>query len=129
VTYNDQTLFQGEHLLSAADSTNTFQIRLYKPTEAPLSMVVIIVIFVIAVAVLGILLFVLKRQRSRTRKSSLVESEETLSTKKTLLLSLLKDLEKQYRAKSISDETYTKLKDEYKQQAVDTMKRLEDIKK
>jgi hypothetical protein len=129
VTYNDQTLFQGEHLLSAVDTTNTLQIRLYKPTEAPLSMVTIIIIFVIAVVVLGALLFVLKRQRSKTKKSSLVESEEMLSTKKSLLLSLLKDLEKQYRAKSISDETYTKLKDEYKQQAIDTMKRLEDIKK
>jgi hypothetical protein len=42
---------------------------------------------------------------------------------------LLKDLEKQYRAKSVSDETYTKIKDEYKQQAVDVMKKLDDLKK
>jgi hypothetical protein len=58
-----------------------------------------------------------------------VESEDTLTTKKTLLLSLLKDLEKQYRGKAISDETYNKIKDEYKQQAVDTMKKLDDLKK
>jgi hypothetical protein len=129
VTYNDQTLFQGEHLVARTDSTSTLQIRLFKPTEAPLSMMVIIILFVLVVAILGILLFILQRQRSKTKKSAGGESEETLLTKKTLLLSLLKDLEKQYRAKSISDETYTKLKDEYKQQAVDAMKRLEDMKK
>lgn len=129
VTYNDQTLFQGEHLLAGTESTNTLQIRLYKPTEAPLSMTVIIILFVLVVAILGVLLFILQRQRSKKKKNTLGESEETLLTKKTLLLSLLKDLEKQYRAKDISDETYTKLKDEYKQQAVDTMKRLEDMKK
>jgi hypothetical protein len=129
VSYNDQTLYQGEHLVARNDATSTLQIRLFKPTEAPLSMTVIIILFVLAVAVLGILLFILQRKRTRTKKTTLGESEETLSTKKTLLLSLLKDLEKQYRAKSISDETYTKLKDEYKQQAVDAMKRLDDVKK
>ncbi len=129
VSYNGQTLYQGEHLVARSDGTSTLQIRLFKPTEAPLSMTVIIALFVIVVAVLGILLFVLQRQRSKSKKSTLGESEETLSTKKTLLLSLLKDLEKQYRAKDISDETYTKLKDEYKQQAVDAMKRLDDLKK
>jgi hypothetical protein len=128
VSYNGQTLYQGEHLVARTDGTSTLEIRLFKPTETPLSMTVIIIIFVIVVAVLGILLFVLQRQRTKRKKSSFVESEETLTTKKTLLLSLLKDLEKQYRAKDISDETYTKLKDEYKQQAVDAMKRLDDMK-
>jgi hypothetical protein len=129
VTYAGQTLFQGENLLSSAESTNSLQVRLFKPTEAPLSLTVLIIIFVIVVAALGILLLLLRRQRSKKKKTGLVESEETLSTKKTLLLSLLKDLEKQYRAKSISDETYNKLKDEYKQQAVETMRRLEDTQK
>jgi hypothetical protein len=129
VSYNDQALYQGEHLMARTDASSALQIRLFTPTEAPLSMTVIIILFVLVVAVLGILLFILQRQRTRTKKTTLGESEETLSTKKTLLLSLLKDLEKQFRAKSISDETYTKLKDEYKQQAVDAMKRLDDMKK
>ena len=42
---------------------------------------------------------------------------------------MLKELEKQHRAQTISDETYTKLKDEYKQQAVDVMKQLDDLQK
>jgi len=43
-------------------------------------------------------------------------------------MSILKDIEKQHRAKQISDDTYNKLKDIYKQQAVETMKKLEDTK-
>jgi predicted membrane protein len=85
-------------------------------------------IFVIVIIVLALLLMLLKKKRSKTKKA-VVESEETLTIKKTLLLSLLKDLEKQYRGKAISDDTYNKIKDEYKQQTVDTMKKLDDLKK
>jgi len=128
VTYTDRNLFQGEHLLYSPDMNNAILIRLYNPTEAPLNITMIIIVFVIVIVVLAVLLLLLKRQRSKTKKT-IAESEETLSTKKTLLLSLLKDLEKQYRAKSISDETYTKIKDEYKQAAVSVMKKLDDLKK
>jgi hypothetical protein len=55
------------------------------------------------------------------------ESEELLSTKKSLLMTILKDIEKQHRAKQISDDTYHKLKEQYKQEAVNAMKKLEDI--
>lgn len=122
------TLFQGEHLLSDPDSNNALQVRLYKPTEAPLNITMLVIVFLIVIIALTLLLLLLKRQRSKT-KSAVVESEETLTTKKSLLLSLLKDLEKQYRAQSVSDETYNKIKDEYKQQAVDVMKKLDDLKK
>jgi preprotein translocase subunit SecG len=121
-------LFQGEHLLYGADANNAIQIRLYKPTEAPLNITTLIIVFIIVIIVLALLLLMLKKQRSKTKKA-VAETEETLTTKKSLLLSLLKDLEKQYRAQSISDETYTKIKDEYKQQAVDAMKKLDDLKK
>jgi hypothetical protein len=128
VTYEDRDLFQGEHLLYGSDVNNALQIRLYKPTEAPLNITIIIIVFVVVIIALALLLLLLKKQRSKTKRA-IAESEETLTTKKTLLLSLLKDLEKQYRAQSISDETYTKIKDEYKQQAVDVMKKLDDLKK
>ena len=42
-------------------------------------------------------------------------------------MEVLKDIEKQHRAKKISDDTYHKLKDQYKQDAVETMKQLEDM--
>jgi hypothetical protein len=128
VTYENKDLFQGEHLLYGADANNQIQILLYKPTEAPLNITMIIIIFLSVIIVFAVLLLLLKKQRSKTKKA-VAESEETLATKKTLLLSLLKDLEKQYRAKSISDETYTKIKDEYKQDAVEVMKKLDDLKK
>jgi hypothetical protein len=128
VTYENHDLFHGEHLLFGADANNAIQIRLYNPTEAPLNITMIIIVFLVVLIVLAGLLFLLRKQRSKTKKA-VAESEETLTTKKTLLLSLLKDLEKQYRAKSISDETYTKIKDEYKQDAVDVMKKLDDLKK
>jgi hypothetical protein len=128
ITYNDQELFQGEHLLYADEMNNALEIRLYSPTEAPLNITIIVAIFSVVVILLATLLLSLQKRRKKT-KSSLVESEETLTTKKALLLELLKDLEKQYRAQSISDETYNKLKEEYKQQAVDTMKKLDDLKK
>lgn len=132
VTYKEAdtqwNLFQGEHLLYGTEGNNAIQIRLYTPTEAPLNITMLVIVFLVVLIVLALLFLLLKRQRSKTKKS-VVESEETLTTKKSLLLSLLKDLEKQYRAQSISDETYTKIKDEYKQQAVDTMKKLDDLKK
>ncbi|MBN1860049.1 MAG: hypothetical protein JW840_01155 [Candidatus Thermoplasmatota archaeon] len=128
VTYEDRDLFKGEHLLYGSDVNNAIWIRLYQPTEAPLNITMIIIVFSIVIIVLAALLFLLKKQRSKNKKT-VAESEQTLTTKKTLLLSLLKDLEKQYRAQSISDETYNKIKDEYKQQAVDVMKKLDDLKK
>ena len=128
LTYENRDLFQGEHLLYSSEASNTIQIRLYNPTEAPLNITMIVIIFAVAIIILTVLLFLLTKQRSKTKKT-IAESEETLTTKKTLLLSLLKDLEKQYRAHSISDETYSKIKDEYKQHAVDAMKKLDDLKK
>jgi hypothetical protein len=70
----------------------------------------------------------MRKQRTRETQK-IIESEEILSNKKTLLLSLLKDLEKKYRAKELSEDTYNKLKDDFKQQAVNVMKKLDDIKK
>jgi len=127
ITYEERNLFQGKQLYSPKGN-NEIQIRLYNPTEAPLNITMIVVIFVVAILVLAMLLLLLKKQRSKTKKA-IAESEETLTTKKTLLLSLLKDLEKQYRGHSISDETYSKIKDEYKQHAVDVMKKLDNLKK
>ncbi len=123
----DLTLFQGEHLMSGSEN-NALQVRLYKPTEAPLNISILVIVFLVVLIVLASLLLLLRNQRSKAKKG-VVESEEMLTTKKALLLSLLKDVEKQYRAQSISNETYTKIKEEYKAQAVDAMKKLDDLKK
>jgi hypothetical protein len=123
VTFNDELLYQ----VQKVQSGSSFSLHLYKPTEAPLSITYIVLIFLLVVILITSTLLLLRKQRSRAKKS-IVESEEILTTKKALLLSLLKDIEKQYRLKTISDDTYNKLKGEYKQQAVNVMKKLEDIK-
>ena len=124
VTFRNEQLYQVQNVQSGS----SFSVNLFKPTEAPLNIIYIVIIFLLVVILIASTLFLLRKQRSKA-KNSIVDSEEALNTKKALLLSLLKDIEKQHRSKEISDETYTKLKDEYKQQAVEVMKKLEDIKK
>jgi len=62
-------------------------------------------------------------------KKEEIDTPEILELKKKLLLDSLKELEKEYRSKKISDHTYTRLREEYKSQAVDVMKKLDEIKK
>ena len=127
VSYNTQPLFSGKNIIQA---THPYEImvQLYNPSEAPLGLTTLIIIFLVVVIIITLLLLLLRRQRRKKRVGT-VDTQETLATKKDLLLELLKELEKRYRSKTISDETYTKLKEEYKGQAVDSMRRLEDIKK
>jgi uncharacterized membrane protein len=124
VSYDTQTLFTGTDLVRSNDVI----VQLYTPTEAPLGLSTLVIVFLVVVIILALLLLVFRRQRRRKRVGTL-DTSEALTTKKDLLLELLKELEKRYRAKDISDETYTKLKEEYKAQAVDAMRRLEDVKK
>ena len=123
VTLNQQELYRGQQL----SDDESIRVLLYKPTEAPLNTLYLVIVFVLVILLIALTLLSLRKQRTKVRKE-ITDSEELLSTKKAVLLSALKDIEKQYRAKSISDETYNKLKDEYKQQAVEVMKKLEDMK-
>ena len=124
VTFNGRELYHGEHL----SSDTSLNLLLYLPSEAPWNMMYIIIVFLLVILLIASTLIILRKQRSKVR-SAIIESEELLKIKKALLLSSLKDIEKQHRSKTISDDTYTKLKDEYKQQAVNVMKKLEDIEK
>jgi len=124
VTFNDNLLYGGQNLVAEG----SFALRLYKPTEAPLSWYIIVFIVLLVVLLIVSMLYSFRKQKSSTTKEMGSESEELLTTRKALLMSLLKDIEKQHRAKQISDDTYHKLKEHYKQQAVVTMKKLEDIK-
>ena len=126
ITYEEDELYQGDYLVNNTES-NSVRILLHRPTETLVNIVYIVIIFLLVVILIASTLLLMRKQRRKAKKS-IVESEETLTTKKALLLSLLKDVEKKHRSKDISDETYNKLKEEYKQQAVDVMKKLEDIK-
>ncbi len=87
-----------------------------------------VLILLLLVLIVVLVAYAFRKQKSTKIKQTASETEELLSTKKTLLMSLLKDIEKQHRSKKISDDTYHKLKEQYKQEAVNTMKKLEDTK-
>lgn len=131
--HNTETLsvfFDDENAIYSAENlqpSSSFALKLYKPTETPLSMFTIALVVLLIILLIVTTLHSLRKQKSQSIKNAGSESAELLSTKKMLLLSVLKDVEKQHRAKKISDDTYHKLKDQYKQEAVDSMKKLEDI--
>jgi len=120
----------GEELYTATNLRNNsyFDLKLYDVAQTPLTWYIIsfIVLLIILLGVIAIYSF--KKQKPMKKGDTSIGSEEFLNTKKTLLMSLLKDIEKQHRSKKISDDTYHKLKEQYKQEAVNTMKRLEDTK-
>jgi hypothetical protein len=127
VTYDGKLLYSG--INNAKESH--FTIPIYKTVEmkkeSPYFFYIIIVLLIIIIIV--IFIFSFTRRKMPKIKKTISTTEESLTTKKSLLMSLLKDLEKQYRAKEISDDTYHKLKEQYKQEAVETMKKLDDMKK
>jgi len=123
IIYEDNELFIGENIREK----HSIQILLHNPTEAPVNIIYILIIFILVIILIASTLLLMRKQRTKAKKS-IVESDETLATKKALLLSVLKDIEKKHRSKDISDDTYNKLKEEYKQQAVEVMKKIEDKK-
>lgn len=66
-----------------------------------------------------------KKKNGKTRKRAF-ESDEVLSTEKTLLMDVLKKIEKLHRSEKMSDDTYHKLKAYYKQQTIEIMSQLEN---
>ena len=106
----------------------SFALLLYEPTEPPISWYIIVTI-VLLVIFLGVTTYYsFRKQKSYKIKEIGSESEEFLQAKKNLLMSLLKDLEKQHRANKISDDTHHKLKADFKQQTLETMGKLEKNK-
>ena len=86
------------------------------------------IIGILIILLLVSLIFRSKKQKTTKSKELIGGSEELLSTKKALLMEVLKDIEKKHRAKEITDNTYHKLKEKYKQEAVEAMRQLEDMK-
>jgi len=124
ITLDGKEIYKARNL----KNNSSFDLTLYEITESPLTWYIIgfVILLIILLGVTG--LYSIKKQKPGKKKDTSMGSEELLSTKKGLLMSVLKDIEKQHRAKKISDDTYHKLKDEYKQDAVNTMKKLEGLK-
>jgi hypothetical protein len=114
ITYDENELFSGSDL----------EVNSYISASLILKRVEAIGIY-IALLLLLIILIVVYIAKKRTSKPLEIETEEILKTKKALLMMLLKEIEKKHRNSEISDESYRYLKDRYKKEAVDVMKKLE----
>ena len=125
VTFDENILQTSSDLISGT----SLSLYLYQPTEAESDLNIYLIIGIVILLVLLIILIInnIRKPKQTKVKKAMIESEELLSTKKFLLMSVLKDLEKKYRSKDISDDTYHKLKNHYKNEAVDAMKKLEDM--
>ena len=128
-TNSTSVIFDQEEIYTATNLApgSSFNLQLYKPTEQTLNWFYTVLILLLLVLIVVLVAYAFRKQKSTKIKQTAGKTEELLSTKKTLLMSLLKDIEKQHRTKQISDDTYHKLKERYKQEAVETMKQLEDI--
>ena len=124
IKFDGNEIFTSTNLAKDAN----FQLELYEPTEPTLDWYITVLIVLLLVIVILLTLYTLRKPKKVKIKEPTGVSEELLYTKKNLLMSLLKDIEKQHRSKQISDETYNKLKEKYKQEAVEAMKQLEDLK-
>lgn len=127
ITYDNKILYSGSNNAIGTQLT----IPIYKTVEMPEESLFIyyVIIVVLLIVILIIFIYSLRLRKKPKIKEIISTTEELLTTKKSLLMSLLKDLEKQYRAKEISDDTYHKIKEQYKQETVETMKKLDDMKK
>ncbi len=129
--------FDGEEIYSGTNLNYGSKVSVALPKEIQGQIIKVetiptwIYIIIMVLIVLLILLFVIfsKKQRSTNKKEKISGSEELFTTKKLLLMEALKEIEKKHRSKQISDNTYHKLKDEFKQDAIEAMKSLEDLKK
>ena len=122
--------FDEKNIYSASDlKENTkFSVKLIKYEEETFSILTIVAIFLLVLLLIIFTAYFFKKQKITREKHATSVSEEYLQTKKTLLMQLLKEIEKSHRAKKISDDTYHKLKNHYKNEAVETMKQMEEIK-
>ncbi|OGS41112.1 MAG: hypothetical protein A3K77_07260 [Euryarchaeota archaeon RBG_13_31_8] len=127
ITYDNKMLFSGTNYAIGSQLTIPIYKTAETPKESPYIYYMIILILVIIIII--IFLYGFRRRKPTKIKEITSATEEVLATRKSLLMSLLKDLEKQYRAKDISDDTYHKLKEQYKQETVETMKMLDDMTK
>lgn len=130
-TYKNEEILSGSSL--SENSVLTIKLTedittVTKDADTTMYIVVIVLLVIILLIVI-----IMGKKNGKTKTSSKITetktgSNEYLTTKKALLMESLKEIEKKHRAKKISDDTYHKLKDRYKQEAVDVMKKLEDMK-
>lgn len=131
--YNTSTLTVtlDQRNLASYEGINKGQsLTLYLPDEQDatqsINLFTTILIGLLVVLLIVTTIYGLKKRKNGLKRKRDIDSSELLTTEKSLLMNLLKEIEKRHRDKKISDETYEKLKTHYKQQTVDIMSNLED---
>jgi hypothetical protein len=129
ISFDENEIYSGKNLSVGGYISIALQkqVTVQNVEEIPFWMYIIVIVLVILLII--VLINSVKKQKSTTKKEIIGGSEELLTIKKVLLMEILKEIEKRHRSKQISDDTYNKLKDEYKRDAVEAMKHLEDLKK
>jgi len=130
ISFDGNEIYSGNNL--AAQSSLILALQKQVPGQTVPVENIPIWIYIIITVLVVLLIVVIgsgRKQKTTTKKEGIGGSEELLTTKKSLLMETLKEIEKKHRSKQISDDTYNKLKDEFKQDAVEAMKKLEDLKK
>jgi len=125
IKFNEKLVFTGSYLKT--DANIYLKLPEQIKTQEQDNTVYLAIIGILSILVLILFFYSFKGKNKVKTKEIAGLSDELLKTKKNLLMSILKEIEKKHRAKQISDDTYHKLKDKYKQDAVETMKQMEDI--
>jgi hypothetical protein len=95
-----------------------------QPDSYNLYTIILIVLLLVIIIVTSYYAFI--KRKNVTDRNRNLESSELLEIEKTLLLNMLKEIEKLHRNQKISDDSYHKLKSYYKQQTIDIMSNLDE---
>jgi len=123
IKFDGSTIYESKNLTDSS----SFSISLIAAEEtASLINIYIIILIVLLIVLLVVsLAYGMKKKRRPQERSRDLESNELLSVEKTLMMDMLKQIEKLHRTEKISDETYQKLKSHYKQQTVEIMSNID----
>jgi hypothetical protein len=129
IIFDENELYSGKNLDAGSSLNLALQHQVLGKTVEDIPTWIYIIIIVLVVLLIILFFVSVRKQKSITKKEEIGGSKELFVTKKSLLMETLKEIEKRHRSKQISDETYHKLKDEFKQDAVEAMRQLEDSKR
>ncbi len=129
INYDGNELYTGTNLTVGSSINLVLQKDVPSPTIDYIPIWIYIVIIILLFFLLIFFIGFIKKQKSITKKDKIGGSEELFTTKKSLLMETLKEIEKRHRSNQISDDTYHKLKVEFKQDAVEAMRQLEELNK
>ena len=129
-TENFSLMLNGVYIIRKGSFPIDASINILLPHSeaAAISWYVAALLLLLLVLLVVVIVYALHRQKMFSVKEKAWKSEDVLETEKGLLFDMLKEIEKRYRDKKISDDTYHKLKSYYKQRTVEIMKDLDDLK-